>query len=80
MESLFENKPLFMILNGLGAACMICATGWVPYLNYQLELIVIEDAGFRSLLMVMLLANIGAVTLFEQLCFRLFPSEEKNEK
>jgi cation-transporting ATPase 13A1 len=77
MESLFENRPLFMILMGLGASCFACATGLVPQLNHTLELVPIDDIGFRSLLVIMLVGNIVAVTFFEQLCSRLFPAEEE---
>ncbi|EFC50295.1 cation-transporting ATPase [Naegleria gruberi] len=83
MQGLTENKPLFFILAGIGALCMLCASGLVPELNATMELVDIPEGisvfhtfSFRSFLLVLLFANIGAVLLVEKMCATFFPASD----
>ncbi|KAL0484560.1 hypothetical protein AKO1_011618 [Acrasis kona] len=78
MESLFENKGLLVVLSGVAAACLTCASGVMPALNEQLELVEIQDESFRSLLLIMLVGNMVAVAVYEKLCSFLFPAPDDN--
>ena len=83
MQGLTENKPLFFILAGIGALCLLCASGLAPEINAAMELVDIPEGvsifhtfSFRSFFLVLLFTNIGAVLLVEKMCALFFPADD----
>nr|CAG4709101.1 unnamed protein product [Naegleria fowleri] len=86
MQGLTENKPLFVILSGIGALCLLCASGLAPELNAAMELVDIPEGisifhtfSFRTFLLVILFANIAGVLIVEKMCSIFFPADDSIE-
>ncbi|KAL9647540.1 hypothetical protein ABK040_006896 [Willaertia magna] len=86
MQGLTENRPLLFILLGIGALCMLCASGLAPEVNEAMELVDIPEGvtiyhhfSFRTFFLTILTSNIIGVFIVEKMCQYFFPAEDKTD-
>jgi len=76
MQSLRENRGLFICLSVLGGVCLLAASNLSPELNEGMELLMMPSEVFRNFFMVMLVADIGVCLGWEYLCKLFFSPNE----
>lgn len=75
MQSLRENRGLFICLAVLGGICLTAASNLSPELNEGMELLMMPSDHFRNFFMVMLVGDIVVCLGWEYLCKLLFSQE-----
>lgn len=75
MQSLTENRPLFILLTGLGSILLIAATDLIRPLNQMLQLVPMPSTQFRNWFCGLLLLNMAAVWIYERIISYLFKNE-----
>ena len=71
MQGALENKALFLSMFACAIGIVICSTGYIPYLNDLLELLVLPPP-LRNRLLLLLAASTGGTLLVDRLVVLLF--------